>query len=168
MLLLGACSVIPMLSGSSTGDSGYGGYSEDLSVHRKELIPLERTTLVDTSSYVTEIPDSGYYIPVNDSVDYVLDSIARIRLADNTFSGYSILVFNSLNRTEALKVLGRVYRILPDEESKLVYKQPFFRVMTGKFDHEIHAYGSLKKVKEQFPSAIIVPQNYKIKESGED
>ena len=164
------CSLLPTLSGSNTSTSSVNDYSEDLSIHRMDYEPLDRS-IEDIDIGIEELPppaDSLHYLLVNDSVDYSLDSIAKIRLSDNKVTGYTILVHSSMSREESRKALGRVYQILPDDEADLVYQQPYFRVKTGKFMHEIHAYATLIKLKEIFPSAVIVPEEYKIVEPKND
>ena len=164
------CSVLPILSGNTTNTSNVKTYSEDLSVHRMEYQPLDRMIEVsdDELEELPPLADSLHYQLVNDSVNYSLDSIARIRLSDNKVTGFTILVFSSMSREESRKALGKVYQVLPDDEADLVYQQPYFRVKTGKFMHEIHAYATLKKLKEVFPSAVIVPEEYKIVEPDND
>lgn len=166
MLVSGSCQYIPVISGaegSKPTRAEKGSHSEDLDYLRptfedEELvIPNGMPELV-----IDSMDSSSFYIPVNDTVNLALDSIANLRLSDNKVTGYTILVYSSMSREDARKALGRLLQHIPDTKADLVYQQPYFRVKAGKFMHEIHAYALLEEIKEEFNTAIIVPETYKI------
>ena len=166
VIFLGACQYIPVISsaeGGRPGRSQNNSYSEDLSSLRPTFEVEDQ--IIENGIPEIEIDESdssAHYTPVNDTVNIALDSIASIRLSENKVTGYTIMVYSSRSREEARKALGRFRQHLPDATADLVYQQPYFRVKTGKFMHEIHAYGLLEEIKQEFNTAIIVPETYKI------
>lgn len=161
LLFMGCASRIPT-SGSTAGT---GKYVEDLSVWRPEA----EKKVVDTAETAPTIPErtrTNKYVEaryaVNDQVDPVLDSIYRQNLDKGFIDGYTIQVYSGIKREDALNVKKRMTQSLPDLESDVEYRQPNFRVRTGKYFTRLEAQKDYLSVKRYFPNAIVIPDRIEI------
>lgn len=144
--------------------SGTGKYSEDLSIWRPEAkVP------VDSPSANADTPQrtrTNRYVQaryaVNEQVDAVLDSIYEQNQNKGFVDGYTIQVHSSTKREDALNVKKRMGQSLPDLESEVQYRQPNFRVRTGKYLTPLEAQRDYMAVKRHFPNAIVIPDRIEI------
>lgn len=94
---------------------------------------------------------------VNEQVDAVLDSIYEQNLNSGYIDGYTIQVYSGINREDALNIKKKLSQSLPDLESDVQYRQPNFRVRTGKYLTRLEAQKDYLAVKRHFPNAIVIP-----------
>ncbi|HEY9489994.1 MAG TPA: SPOR domain-containing protein [Chryseosolibacter sp.] len=156
------CSSRISTSGSTAGT---GKYVEDLSVWRPEA----EKKVVDTAETAPTTPErtrTNKYVEaryaVNDQVNPVLDSIYRQNLDKGFIDGYTIQVYSGIKREDALNVKKRMTQSLPDLESDVEYRQPNFRVRTGKYFTRLEAQKDYLSVKRHFPNAIVIPDRIEI------
>ena len=149
---------------STSGTAGTGKYSEDLSVWRPET-----TTVVDTAKAKNAVPERtrlNQYVEaryaVNDRVDAVLDSIYDQNLSVGFIDGYTIQVYSGIKREDALNIKKKLSQSLPELESDVQYRQPNFRVRTGKYLSRLEAQKDYLAVKRYFPNAIVIPDRMPI------
>ena len=71
--------------------------------------------------------------------------------------GYTIQVYSGVKREDALNVKKKLTQSLPDLESDVEYRQPNFRVRTGKYFNRLEAQKDYLAVKRHFPNAIVIP-----------
>jgi hypothetical protein len=146
----------------TTSGPSAGKYTEDLSVWRPETvkkIDSAKTTAPErtrTNKYV----EARY--AVNDQVDTVLDSIYDENLKNGAIDGYTIQVYSGVKREDALNVKKKLSQSLPDLESDVQYRQPNFRVRTGKYFTRLEAQKDYLAVKRHFPNAIVIPDRIPI------
>lgn len=146
-------------SGSAAGS---GKYSEDLSVWRPETGEV-------TDSVKTTTPErnrTNQYVEaryaITDQVDTVLDSIYEQNLSKAFVDGYTIQVYSGIKREDALNIKKDLSQALPDLESEVQYRQPNFRVRTGKYFTRLEAQKDYLAVKRYFPNAIVIPDRVSI------
>ena len=150
---------------TTTGTAaGAGKYTEDLSVWRPEVQEKK-----DSANAVSSSPDrtrSNQYVEarysVADQVDNVLDSIYTENLSKSAVDGYTIQVYSGIKREDALNVKKKMTQSLPDLESDVQYRQPNFRVRTGKYLSRLDAQKDYLAVKRYFPNAIVIPDRIEI------
>lgn len=106
------------------------------------------------------------YVParyaVNEQVDAVLDSIHDQYLDRGAIDGYTIQVYSGTKREDALNVKKRMSQSLPELESDVQYRQPNFRVRTGKYLTRLEAQKDYLAVKRHFPNAIVIPDRIEL------
>ncbi|HEU5148819.1 MAG TPA: SPOR domain-containing protein [Chryseosolibacter sp.] len=155
MLIFGCASRV-----TSTGTSGTGKYSEDLSVWRPDTKTEE--SKVDTTATRPEqrIRTNQYVdarLAVNDQINTVLDSIHQQNISKGYVDGYTIQVYSGTKREDALNVKKKMTQSLPDLPSEVEYRQPNFRVRSGKYFTRLEAQQDYLEVKRHFPNAIVIP-----------
>lgn len=160
-ILLGGCASKVTTTGTSAGG---GKYSEDLSVWRPEA-QVEKDT-AQSASTTPERTRTNRYVEaryaVTDQVDIVLDSIYDQNLSKGSIDGYTIQVYSGVKREDALNVKKKMTQSLPDLESDVQYRQPNFRVRTGKYLTRLEAQRDYLAVKKHFPNAIVIPDRIEL------
>ena len=94
---------------------------------------------------------------VTSELSILLDSISKVNL-ETEFYEYTVQVHIGNNREAADEARLDVIRVMPEAKPKLEYKSPSYRVKVGRYFNNVEAYQTYVKLKEQFPSAIIVPE----------
>lgn len=163
VMLLSGCASRVTTSGTS---AGAGRYSEDLSVWRPEATLPPDTAAAATSGNPEQRIRTDRYVParyaVNQQVDVVLDSIREHNLSRRAVDGYTIQVYSGTKREDALNVKKRMSQALPELESDVQYRQPNFRVRTGKYLTRLEAQKDYLAVKRHFPNAIVIPDRIEL------
>lgn len=161
--LLGVSGCASRLTSSTAG--GAGKYSEDLSVWRPEV--QLRTDSVATAAPAPERTRTNRYVEarlaVTNEVNGILDSIYTENLSRGFVDGYTIQVYSGIKREDALNVKKLMTQSLPDLESDVQYRQPNFRVRTGKYLTRLEAQKDYLAVKKHFPNAIVIPDRIEIR-----
>lgn len=167
-LLTNACAPKVGTSTSKTNTSSGNKYSEDLSVWRPKGTVTDTTKRSTTTSALDNHPQqkSTQYVEakvaVNQPLDAVLDSIARINKSIGYVDGYTIQVYSGLKREEALNAKRQLSTSLPNVDSEVQYVQPNFRVRVGKYYDRFNAHKDYAAVKRYFPNAILIPERIPI------
>ncbi|MFC2124396.1 SPOR domain-containing protein [Bacteroidota bacterium] len=138
-------------------DSGQRTYDEDLSVFRPDIPVYEEQSIDSTDLRVIPNENVDPTLDVTRELSVLLDSISKVNL-EREYYEYTVQVHIGNNREEADEARLNVIRILPDVKPKLEYKSPSYRVKVGRYFNNVEAYQTYVKLKEQFPSAIIVPE----------
>jgi hypothetical protein len=160
-LLLSACASKVTTSGTA---GGTGKYSEDLSVWRPES-EMKKDSAKTVSTTPERIRTNQYVeakYAVTDQVNAVLDSIYDQNLSKRSIDGYTIQVYSGIKREDALNVKKRLTQSLPDLDSEVEYRQPNFRVRSGKYYTRLDAQKDYLAVKKYFPNAIVIPDKIAI------
>ncbi|HEX8040729.1 MAG TPA: SPOR domain-containing protein [Chryseosolibacter sp.] len=147
---------------TTTAPAGTGKYTEDLSVWRPEIQkPVDSVkTAVPQRTRKNQYVAAKY--AVNEEVDVILDSIYQQNLSRGFVDGYTIQVYSGTKREDALNIKKKLGQSLPDIESDVQYKQPNFRVLTGKYLTRLEAQQDYLSVKRYFPNAIVIPDKISI------
>ena len=147
---------------TTSTSTGTGKYSEDLSVWRPEA-----RKVIDSAKTVTpERTRTNQYVPakvaVNAQVDAILDSIYQQNLSKGSVDGFTIQVYSGTKREDALNIRKKLTQSLPELQSEVQYKQPNFRVLSGKYFTRLDAQQDYLAVKSYFPNAIVIPDKVSI------
>jgi SPOR domain len=137
-------------------------YHENLADVRPRVTAPVDTTLT-SSMAPKEIIRVSFTKTVNEKVDAVLDSIDRFNLMRRSVDGYTIQIYSGQNREDAMNTKKKMTTDLPDLTANLQYQQPKFRVTVGKYYSKLEAYQDLTKLRESFPSAILIPEKIAIR-----
>ncbi len=157
LMLLVACKAAAPSSSSSS-------YTEDLSIHRPVMMPIEEENEQANS---IEKQQTEPYTPLSGHIKQELDSISKVALAQNKegryVDGYVIQVYSGNSREDANQARSKMYEFFAELEPKVSYHQPNFRVKAGKFTDRLKANRIHQQVKEEFPRALLLPERFLIK-----
>jgi hypothetical protein len=149
-------------SGTSAGS---GRYTEDLSVWRPEVDSKVDTAKSSTASAPQRNRDNRYVEArqaVTEQVHSILDSIYSENLSKGFVDGYTIQVYSGIKREDALEIKKKMTQSLPELESDVQYRQPNFRVRSGKYLTRLEAQKDYLAIKRIFPNAIVIPDRIEI------
>ncbi len=142
--------------------SGTGKYTEDLTVWRPETIKVVDSVKATTPRRTRKNEYVAAKFAVNEQVDPILDSIHQQNISKGFVDGYTIQVYSGTKREDALNIKKKITQSLPDLESDVQYKQPNFRVLSGKYLTRLEAQQDYLAVKRYFPNAIVIPDKISI------
>jgi len=150
LLALYVFSCSPKLATKSTLEE----YDEDLSSYRPnvEIDAQEEVTSVD------ELVSEPYVAPSNDinsEMAIAMDSIIFYN-REKVYTTFTIQVYIGRSREEANQVREKVFRVLPEEQPELGYKQPSWKVTVGEYSDHVEAFKTLTFLKKTFPEAMLV------------
>jgi hypothetical protein len=139
-------------------------YYESLSeVRPRVTVPPDSVASSATSSVVVDTQPVSFTKTVNEKVDVVLESIDRFNLTRRSVDGFTIQIYSGQNREEAMNIKKKMSTDLPELTANLQYQQPKFRVTVGKYYSKLEAYQDLTKLRQNFSSAILVPEKIAIR-----
>lgn len=131
-------------------------YEEDLSAYRPEI---ETETRTGEDDLIEE--DKGPYVApthdINSEMSALMDSIISHNQS-KSFLTYTIQVYIGRSREEANQVREKVYRVLPEEEPTLSWRQPSWLVTVGEFTERVDAFKTYNLLRNNFPGATLVPE----------
>tara|TARA_A100000171_G_scaffold45551_1_gene49416 strand:- start:2417 stop:2944 length:528 start_codon:yes stop_codon:yes gene_type:complete len=134
-------------------------YSDDLSKYRPKV--ESQSGMIDSIDLVkNEAIRSSY--EVSDKMNAVMDSIITRNDTLATLSGYTIMVYSGTNEVEAGRVRNRLFDILPAMDAQIQYKLPTYFVKIGEFYQQIEAQPLYEKIKKYYPTATVVPEQFKL------
>ncbi len=137
-------------------------YTEDLAKVRPDYVMPEDTLNTDpvdnNQADPAVIPSADVTYRIND----VLDKTDDFRKNVNAIDGFTIQVYSGTDRENARKIRGKVISMLPDEDARLSYDEPNFKVRVGAYFTRLEAQKSITIVREEFPNAIIIPERIPI------
>lgn len=100
---------------------------------------------------------------VTEEVNEVLDSIARFNKERLFVDGYTIQIYSGLKRDEAMNAKKKVMDIYKEVVTDIHYQQPKWSLKTGSYYTRLEAQRDLRKLKQIFPTAILVPEKVPLK-----
>jgi hypothetical protein len=149
----------------------------------KTSAPLSQVEAVDYSRYQedlsTQLPDFPDYTqalqeaaPVLPSSSQEIDVLLGQRLRKNYekakaepyFSGFTVLVYSGIDRTEAFKTKDDLALQFPELTSEMQYQQPRYLVKVGSYGYKIETQAIYSKLKPLFPAARIIQDRFLRKE----
>lgn len=136
---------------------------EDLTAYRPP-IPAQ-----EGDSVFVSIEDAEADVNL-DSLDYdnelliaALDSVSAYRRENvNYINGFTIQVYSGDSRTLAREEQMNVIRYFPDENSRMTFDSPNYKVRFGEYYTQMDAQPLFLDVKKKFRHAILVPVRLKI------
>ncbi|WP_138479541.1 SPOR domain-containing protein [Dyadobacter bucti] len=108
-------------------------------------------------------PDKPLY--VNKRLETVLDTMARQNKSIRYINGFRIQIYVGNVRQEADAAKSYIYQAFPDLNPYVSYSQPTYRVKIGDFMYRSDAEQYLEMIREQYSSAVILPDRVEIKRS---
>ncbi len=139
-------------------------YYENLSTVR----PKYETGAEDSASTVKAVPEDPTHHD-NEKVEQRVAYFKKLNSNYTTTNGFRVQVYSgtSINDAEKQKMKARelLKKYFEEEEITVVpvphtympYDAPMFRVRIGDYIHKVRAYRILQVLKEEFPNALIVP-----------
>lgn len=136
-------------------------YTEDLSEYRPTYTMPGDTLALATDEVAEEDPGLENIAVTNDitgQLNEVLQQSDEYRRQIKFVDGFTVQVYSGTQSEEARKIRGKVLNMLPDVEAKLIYDEPSFKVKVGRYFSRMEAQTGFSKLKDEFPSAIIIPE----------
>ncbi len=134
-------------------------YSEDLSIHRPDIAPVQE----EVEDQSVELQDP---VQLTDHIRTELDSILSIIIAGNLkkeyWDGFTIQVYNGLNREQAYGVRATVEDMELNLPVRLEYRQPNYKVKVGLYFDQLTAHTDLITLKEKFSASLLIPEKIKL------
>ena len=131
-------------------------YFEDLSYIRESEKNFEKKEGIK-ESYPSKIN-----LGINIEIDSIL-SIIKSEVGENIYTdGFTIQIYLGDDRDKAENTVEKLFELDSLIESKTVFTQPNYRVKTGKYLDRFEANYEFKKIKDEFPNAIVIPEKIKI------
>lgn len=94
--------------------------------------------------------------------DPQVDSLIQKNIEENQLAegipGFRIQIYSDADRKGATEARNKFLQLYPDADAYLIYQQPNFRVRVGDFRNRMEAHALYKKMLEEFPEVIIVPE----------
>ena len=104
---------------------------------------------------------------INKRLEAALDAMAEQNRAIRYISGFRIQMYVGNVRQEADNAKSYVYQLFPELNPYVTYSQPSYRVKVGDFMYRADAEEYLAQVRQQYPSAVILPERVEIKKGLE-
>jgi hypothetical protein len=146
-------------------------YEEDLTAVRPKYgTPPSRPASTPATRPGTT-PETKRQLPsvqplhINRRLDALLDTIARQNRAIRYAPGYRIQVYVGDARQKADQAKVYTYQNHPELNPYLSYRQPTYRLKVGDFMRRMDAERYLEMLKQQFASAILLPDRVDIRKS---
>ncbi len=172
-ILLSACSSKLATSKGSSSSANHKSshkkidkiYEEDLAQylpHYKQLNEasdtLQNLKNKLKKAYLTEEP-----MHINKKLDAILDTISTKNKSIRYANGFRIQVYVGNDRKAADDAKIYTYQTYPEIYPYLSYQQPIYKVKIGDFLNRMDAERYFVTIKENFPSAMILPDRVEIK-----
>ncbi|MFN4994758.1 MAG: SPOR domain-containing protein [Bacteroidota bacterium] len=108
------------------------------------------------------ICSKGYSQTVATAIsDPQVDSLIQKNIEENKLAegipGFRIQIYSDADRKGATDARSKFLQLYPEADAYLIYQQPNFRVRVGDFRNRMEAHALYKKMLEEFPEVIIVP-----------
>ncbi|MDW3196654.1 MAG: hypothetical protein R8G66_30030 [Cytophagales bacterium] len=134
-------------------------YSEDLSIHRPDFSPAEDTPVEQEVELQDPVELTGH---LRAELDSVLSIIVAGNLKKTYWDGYTIQVYNGLNREQAYGVRKAVENMELGLPVRLEYRQPNYKVKVGLYFNQLTAHSDLMNLKKEFSASLLIPEKIKL------
>jgi hypothetical protein len=134
-------------------------YTEDVSLLRPEFTE-EHEMVVEESDVAVVLEKAPYTAPrydVTDALDAALEKNAEINRS-RPYTVFTVQVYNGPSRMRANEIRRQVYGVMPEVEPVLEYRQPNYKVKVGTFGSRADAHKTFKKLQQNFPGTVLVPE----------
>ena len=136
-------------------------YDEDISflrIGKSKEFDSKKDKEVEVET-ISDYEVSGSLLNEIDSVLYIYK---ERNLQKKYWKGYTIQIYNGLDRQQALAAKVKFDNLNLGFDSDYAYLQPNFKVRCGSFFSQIDAQQSFAQVREYFPNALLLPETIKI------
>ena len=100
---------------------------------------------------------------INKKLDAILDTISLKNKSIRYANGFRIQIYVGNDRKAADDAKIYTYQTYPEIYPYLSYQQPIYKVKIGDFLNRMDAERYFVTIKENFPSAMILPDRVEIK-----
>jgi hypothetical protein len=175
-ILIGLITAIVTVSGctkKSVSNASKDRYEEELGKARPHYTyvepviekPKEPEKKVTPPRYRPSKSEEPLYI--NKRLEAVLDTMSQQNRAIRYISGFRIQLYVGNLRQEADNAKSYVYQLFPELNPYVSYSQPSYRVKVGDFMYRADADAYLDQMRQQYPSAVVLPERVEIKKGLE-
>ena len=123
--------------------------------HLATPIQIDSLTTINGTVHILEYGDAATIAERN------------LNMEPQKVKGYRIVIFmkNAQSaRREAVAIQEEFALKFPEEQSYLIYENPYFKVSVGNYTTTEEAMVSLGRIRSEFPKAHIAPENIDVKE----
>lgn len=165
--------VVVIVGCARTGPKSTGAkasvYSEDLSKVRPHYSYVEQKLEKKSTGGSEPIPSksttTASSADVTRKLDTLLDTLAEQNKAIKYINGFRIQVYVGNIRSEADAAKSYAYTSFEELMPYVTYSQPTYRVKIGDFMYRSDAEHYLEQVRQQYSTAVILPDRVEIKNS---
>jgi hypothetical protein len=143
-------------AGVSQKSTGKNGFQDDLSVYRPKF---KKDTIAQASVAVKDEMPVSPSKDVTSTLNQKLDQIAST--APKTVKGFRVMIYSGNSKEEATTIKEKASG-LTSENVYIEFKAPNFRVKVGDAANRLEANYLLGKLKKEFPTAVIVPDEINV------
>lgn len=90
-------------------------------------------------------------------IDTLLMKTVEASKESHQFSGYRIQVFQATDRATAFKMKKELMAVLPDEDVRLIFNEPWYKIRVGNYRNRIEAQALYQQLIKLYPQTFIVP-----------
>lgn len=157
-LIIQGCSVL-----SVSTKTAQPKVEEDLTAYRPD-IPADEEDSISSTQYSKDVEINLDSLESdNELLIASLDSVAAYRRESiNYINGFTIQVYSGDSRSDAREEQMNVIRYFPEEESRMIFDSPNYKVRFGEYYTQMDAQPLFMRVKERFRNAILVPVRLKV------
>ncbi len=130
-------------------------------IYRDTILDLNTIKYPDNQVTMFEKSNGETVENINQKLTHHLQKIAINNQKIKYSYGYIVQIYSGGDRQEADNHI-RNARSITDQEVKLEYNEPNYKVHIGNYLNRAQAYLTYTQVKEVFPSAVIIPSKIEI------
>jgi hypothetical protein len=104
-----------------------------------------------------KVPYAAPRYDVTEALDGALEKNAEINKS-RPYTVYTVQIYNGSSRIRANEIRRQVYSVMPEADPVLEYRQPNYKVKVGSFESRAEAYKTFKKLQQNFPGTVLVPE----------
>lgn len=94
---------------------------------------------------------------LNKTLDYIPKEPPPPEVEKKRVEGWRIMIYRGRDREEALSAKRKSYEIFPKHKVYYQYKTPSYKVKVGDFQNSNEYRPIFKRLKREFPEAVVVP-----------
>ncbi len=94
---------------------------------------------------------------LNKTLDYIPKAAPPPEVEKRRMEGWRIMIYRGRDRDEALAAKRKSYEIFPKHKVYYKYKTPSYKVKVGDFQSSREYSAIFKRLKRDFPDAVVVP-----------
>jgi hypothetical protein len=160
ILALPLLSLVYSCASGQRSKSNVKPHYENLADHRLKFPEVKDSVLkIENDDFELLPPEHA----VTEQVNGVLDSIARFNKERLFVDGYTIQIYSGIRRDEAMNAKKKVMGVFKEVVTDIHYQQPKWSLKTGSYYTRLEAQRDLRKMKQLFPTAILVPEKVPLK-----
>lgn len=134
-------------------------YEENLTTYR---VPVQAVVEEPVEPVVSQQPPVELTGHLATEIDSVLSIIVARNQEREYWDGYTIQIYNGLDRNAAYSARKQMDNLDLNLPVKIEYHQPNYKVKVGLYFEQLLAYIDYRYLKEEFSSALLLPEKIKL------